>query len=128
MKLTSLHSAESTELSPQRPGDSRKAAKDNLAKAAPEMAEVWVILGAMAELMGPPFSQHNHQMPTQYGWPLLIPDLSPGPEKWDVDYPRIPASAPNGLRPRGLVSLQEVSPEPSQAWDRETWERRHGVN
>lgn len=92
------------------------------------MAEVWVILGATGELMGPPFSQHKHQMPTQYGWLLVIPDLSSDPEKWDMGYPRIPASAPNGLRPHGLLSLQEVSPEPSQAWARETWERRHGVN
>lgn len=59
---------------------------------------------------------------------LVIPNLSPDPEKRDTDYPRIPASAPNGLRPHGLLSLQEVSPEPSQAWARETWERRHGVN
>lgn len=99
------------------------------ARAAPVLAEVWVTLGAMGELMGPPFSQHNHQIPTQYEWLLVIPDLSPGPPKWDTDYPPESLhSAPNGLRPHGLVSLQEASPEPFQAGGRETWERRHGVN
>ena len=73
MPLTSLYTAEFTELSSQGLGTEGRLPV-SLAKAAPEVAEVWVILGDMGELVGPPFSQHNHQMPTQYGWLLVIPN------------------------------------------------------
>lgn len=43
------------------------------------LAEVWVTLGAMGELMGPPFSQHNHKyLPSMNGfWSSLTYPLVP---------------------------------------------------
>lgn len=74
------------------------------------LAEAWVILGAMGELMGPPFSQHNHQIPTQYEWLLVIPDLSPGPQKWDTDYPPESLQCPKWIKAtRSGVTTRGVS-------------------